>query len=167
MKRISAIGWAAAMGLAACGNAPAPEAAPAAPLAFVTAYMCGETAAEIGMRGDETVLRVAGADHALAPAESASGAKYAAPGEEPETWFWSKGDRGLLTVAGTAYPECVKTGGEPRIEGLDGWTARGQEPGWRLTINGGKAEFTYNYGEQAYSALLPEPRAVEGGIAYS
>ena len=35
-----------------------------------------------------------------------------------------------------------------------------------LTIAGGTADFVYDYGAQGYSALLPEPRAIEGGIEY-
>lgn len=29
----------------------------------------------------------------------------------------------------------------------DAWTARGQEPGWLLTIGNGRAEFGYNYNQ--------------------
>ena len=35
-----------------------------------------------------------------------------------------------------------------------------------LTVAGGTADFVYDYGAQGYSALLPEPRAIEGGIEY-
>jgi len=159
----------AAMALAACGSPPAPEPAPPAPLAFATTYMCGETPAEIGMAGDATVLRVDGTDHVLVPVISASGAKYAVDGAEPETAFWSKGDRGLLTINGEDFPECVQTGGgeaQP-VEAPARWTARGQEPGWILTLDAGTATFEYDYGAQSYSALMPPPRAIEGGLAYA
>ena len=156
----------AAASLVACGNQPSP--APQAPLAYVTAYVCGDKQVQIGMAGEATVLRVDGADHVLSPAPSASGAKYVVDGAEPETSFWSKGDKGLLTLGGVAYPECTQTGGESAapVEAPANWTARGQEPGWMLTIAGGKADFVYDYGAQGYSALLPAPRAIEGGIEY-
>jgi len=157
---------AAAFCLAACGNKPAPV--PQAPLAFVTAYTCGDKQVQIGMAGDVTVLRVAGADYLLSAVKSASGAKYEVEGADPETAFWSKGDKGLLTLEGVDYPECTQTGGDgaPPVEAPANWTARGQEPGWMLTITGGSADFVYDYGAQGYSALLPAPRAVEGGIEY-
>lgn len=159
---------AAAMGLAACGNPSALQPAPAEKLASVTAYACGDTPAEIGRAGDKTVLRVGGVDYVLVPAVSASGAKYVVEGAEPETGFWSKGDRGLLTINGVDYPECVQTGGvgEPLVQAPAHWTARGHEPGWALTLAEGTADFVYDYGAQGYSALLPPPRAIDGGIEY-
>lgn len=46
------------------------------------------------------------------------------------------------------------------------WTARGQEPGWILTINNGNADFSYAYGEQTHKAALPPAQAIEGGTQY-
>ena len=46
------------------------------------------------------------------------------------------------------------------------WTARGQEPGWILTIENGKADFSYAYGEKTHTAMLPAPQAIDGGIEY-
>jgi heat shock protein HslJ len=46
------------------------------------------------------------------------------------------------------------------------WTARGQEPGWILTIENGKADFSYAYGEKSHTAVLPPSQAIEGGIEY-
>jgi len=46
------------------------------------------------------------------------------------------------------------------------WTARGQEPGWILTIENGNADFSYAYGEQNRKAVLPPAQAIEGGIEY-
>lgn len=89
---------------------------------------------------------------------------------------------GLVMAAAAALAAC---GGEPaeapvaapeteavaEAEGPpglpEGWTARGQEPGWLLTIKEGTADFTYDYGAQTYSTLLPERRAIEGGVEYS
>jgi heat shock protein HslJ len=56
---------------------------------------------------------------------------------------------------------------EPQVSVPENWTARGQEPGWLLTINEGAADFTYDYGSQTYSALLPQPTAIEGGFEYA
>lgn len=46
------------------------------------------------------------------------------------------------------------------------WTARGQEPGWILTIENGNADFTYAYGEQNHKAVLPAATAIDGGYEY-
>lgn len=157
---------AAALGLAACGNKPEP--APAAELAFVTEYTCGDQQARIGMAGDLAVLRVEGADFVLSPVTTASGAKYVVAGADPETGFWSKGGRGLLTLRGVEYPECTQTGedSEPPAGVPANWAARGQEPGWSLTLADATADFVYDYGAQTYSALLPKARAIEGGVEY-
>src|SRR3990167_1616541 len=162
----------AMIGVAACGKARAPEVAASQPLAFVTEYACGDKTAEIGMLGDETAMRVDGKDYLLSPVETASGAKYAVAGAQPETAFWSKVEKGLLTIDGQAFPECVQTGGvgteaaaEP-VSVPEKWVARGQEPGWVLTIEGGQAEFSYAYGQKTHSATLPAPTAIEGGFEY-
>jgi heat shock protein HslJ len=88
--------------------------------------------------------------------------------------FWISGVAAALILAAcgnapATVPEPLSWPVEssPEVAGLEGWTARGQEPGWLLTIVGGTADFTYNYGEQGYSALLAEPKSIEGGIAYS
>lgn len=49
----------------------------------------------------------------------------------------------------------------------DTWTARGQEPGWLLTLEGSRAEFGYNYNQDQYSAELSGPAPVEGGVEYT
>ena len=56
---------------------------------------------------------------------------------------------------------------EPQVSVPENWTARGQEPGWLLTIAEGTADFTYDYGAQTYSALLPQPKAIDGGFEYA
>lgn len=56
---------------------------------------------------------------------------------------------------------------KPQVQAPANWTARGQEPGWLLTIQEGTADFIYDYGAQTYSALLPEPEVTEGGFSYS
>ncbi|MDR3322513.1 MAG: META domain-containing protein [Synergistaceae bacterium] len=53
---------------------------------------------------DEFILTVDGANFLMRQAISASGAKYEAA-DDPETVFWSKGDKVTLTVRGEDYPE--------------------------------------------------------------
>jgi heat shock protein HslJ/membrane-bound inhibitor of C-type lysozyme len=165
-KARSVFAVAAVAGLAACGNKPLPV--PQAPMANAAEYACGDIQVQIGMAGDAAVRRVEGADYILSVVEAPTGAKYVADDFMPVTGFWSKGNEGVLTLAGVDYPECTQTGGEgaPPVEAPANWTACGQEPGWMLTVAGGMADFVYDYGAQGYSALLPEPRAIEGGIGY-
>lgn len=149
---------------AALVEAPASSAAP---LVFNSEFTCSGQSAEIGVLNDQTVLRAEGRDYVLEPVETASGAKYVWAGE-PETSFWSKGEGGVLTLAGTAYPDCVRTGGygeykapaetrpAERPPGL--WRARGNEPGWLLTMDGETMTLSYDYG--AGSVEAPEPAAV-------
>jgi len=163
---------AAATGLSACGDAPEPAAAAPAALAFVTAYTCGEVTAEIGMAGDNTVLRTGGKDYVLVPVETATGAKYAVEGEGAETSFWSKGEIGLLVVEGVEHPECARSGGDAAPAAAaeaeaPAWTARGHEPFWNVTIDQGEIVLVYDLGAQTYRTPAPAPEAIEGGRRYA
>lgn len=167
---------AAPLVMAACG-AQTPEAAgdTDASLAFGTEYSCSGTDISVGILDDTTMLRADGKEYALLPVETASGAKYAAEGE-PETSFWSKGEGGLLVLEGVEYAGCVQTGGygEP-AEAIDPGdlapaetlTARGNEPGWTLTLDGTTLTYVYAYGESTRTAPQPAPQAYEGGRRYA
>ncbi len=65
----------------------------------------------------------------LKPVVSASGSRYRAV-DGTDTGFWSKGERALVTVRGKELPECMAV----RVPALP-FTARGQEPGWMITID--------------------------------
>ena len=168
---------AAPLVLAACGGeapAPAPEAS--ASLAFGTDYSCSGMDISVGILDEQTVLRADGKEYLLAPVETASGAKFAAEGE-PETSFWNKGEGGMLVLEGTAYPDCTQVGGYGQpAEAIDTgdletgsktWTARGNEPGWTLTLDGETLTYIYAYGEGRYEVPQPAAEAVEGGKRYT
>lgn len=180
MRRVRLSFLAGAAGtLCACSQHPAEPPIAAAPLAYVTEYSCGDAAVVIGMRGDETVMRVGGADHVITPAESETGTKYAAAGAGKETSFWSDGARGLMTLEGEVYPECIPVDGaaaaavqEPvgKVAPSDGtpevWTARGHEPGWMLTLSDGAMTLVYDYGEKTHTAPIPKMTEIAGGRRY-
>lgn len=46
------------------------------------------------------------------------------------------------------------------------YRAIGQEPGWMLTIDGERIEYTGNYGEVRIAAARPNPRATANGRRY-
>lgn len=47
------------------------------------------------------------------------------------------------------------------------WTARGNEPGWTVTLDGTTLTHIYAYGEGQYEAPQPEAETIEGGKRYS
>ncbi|MFN7056793.1 META domain-containing protein [Hyphomonas sp.] len=173
-------GLGAAAFLAACAMPPeAPataltEAAAAseAQLLFPSEFNCSGKTGVIGVLNEQTVLRVDGRDYVLEQTETASGAKYVWAGT-PETSFWSKGEGGLLTLAGVEYPDCVRTGGYldhvavapvARMPGL--WRARGNEPGWLLTMDGETMTLSYDYGQGTLSIAEPHPAPIPGGMRW-
>ena len=46
------------------------------------------------------------------------------------------------------------------------YSARGQEPGWALSIGGGRLDYTGNYGEKRINVARPEPRTTFNGHRY-
>jgi uncharacterized membrane protein len=46
------------------------------------------------------------------------------------------------------------------------YEARGQEPGWRILIHGGRIDYTGNYGEKKINVARPDPRPSFNGRRY-
>ena len=46
------------------------------------------------------------------------------------------------------------------------YEARGQEPGWHLLIQGGRIDYSGNYGEKKISVARPDPRPSFNGRRY-
>ncbi len=46
------------------------------------------------------------------------------------------------------------------------YTARGQEPGWALTIARGRIDYVGNYGEKRINVARPDPRTTFNGHRY-
>lgn len=72
-----------------------------------TAWMCGTTPVITTDRGDQSTLHVKGKTIVLLPAISASGARYIAKGN-PDTVFWSEGNKAILRLDGATFPECTE-----------------------------------------------------------
>src|SRR3712207_593866 len=47
------------------------------------------------------------------------------------------------------------------------YIARGQEPGWILTIAGGRIDYVGNYGETRINLARPDPRTTFNGHRYA
>lgn len=56
---------------------------------------------------------------------------------------------------------------EPASAAADVWTARGNEPGWTLTLDGADLTFIHAYGESRHVAPQPVAERIEGGRRYS
>lgn len=65
----------------------------------------------------------------------------------------------------------IETPAEPAVEAAaesaETLTARGNEPGWTLTLDGTTLTYVYAYGESTETAPQPAPQAYEGGRRYS
>lgn len=132
------------------------------PTGFTTVMRCGETEIEIGAIDDHPRLRVDGKTIDLLPTPAASGAKFAAQ-DDPETFFWSKGNSALVSLAGEPLPECVAAVPVEKTP----FRARGNEPGWNVTMSGEQIALSLDYGTREIKAKLPEPVETNGTRVYS
>ena len=66
-------------------------------------------------------------------------------------------------AAACAYP--AVTAGPPE-QRAGSYTARGQEPGWALTIADGRIDYAGNYGETRIIVPAPQPRTTFNGHRY-
>ncbi|MCG6908189.1 MAG: META domain-containing protein [Desulfobacteraceae bacterium] len=127
---------------------------------FGTPYRCGDVAVVFGALGTNDLLAVGGRSYDLKPVVSASGARYVAL-DDSDTSFWSKGDRATVVAHGVTLPECrVVTA--PELP----FTARGQEPGWQITIAAEAISLNADYGALQLRMPRPEPEVTAAGILY-
>jgi heat shock protein HslJ/uncharacterized lipoprotein YbaY len=118
--------------------------------AFATVFQCGDQRATVGFGQNAMQLTVGSATFELRQAVAASGARYEAVGD-PTTSFWNKGRRATLVVKGRTYPECVQVD-----EKTTAFRAQGNEPGWRLDIDGERMSLVTQSGEKH---VAPTPAA--------
>jgi heat shock protein HslJ len=105
-------------------------------------------------------MNVAGESFELKPAVSASGARYTAV-DDAASGFWSKGEQALASVRGRQLPEC-RILQEPELP----FTARGQEPGWRITIEADTIFLDADYGALQLRMPKTEPLKTAEGFLY-
>ena len=124
------------------------------------AWRCGEDLYWLGWTEEGARLRRGGSWVDLAPERTASGFKVAAP-QDPTTFAWSKGRRMTISWHGTEA-ECL-----PALAPLAaGFSARGNEPGWRLDVHGGRFVFGQLDGP-GIEAMLSQPERTAEGLRYS
>ncbi len=130
------------------------------PVAPATAFLCGDQPIRVGFAHDGMRLEIGNQSFDLRQALSGSGARYVAL-DDDATSFWSKGDRGMLTVAGTSYPECV-----PVKPAQTAFRATGNEPSWVLKMDDTRVELNADLGETWIEVALTEPELIQDGRRY-
>jgi heat shock protein HslJ/membrane-bound inhibitor of C-type lysozyme len=125
---------------------------PFTPIGFTSRMRCGETELEIGFIDDHARMRVDGQTIDIYPVPAASGAKFAAQ-DDADTYFWSKGNSAMVSLAGDVLPECLTAVPADQAP----FRARGNEPGWNLEIRGNRLALTLDYGARQLEAKLPKP----------
>jgi heat shock protein HslJ len=68
----------------------------------------------------------------------------------------------LIALAGGCMQPAATLPAPPQ----EGYTARGQEPGWALTIANGRIDYVGNYGEKRINVARPDPRTSFNGHRY-
>jgi heat shock protein HslJ/uncharacterized lipoprotein YbaY len=133
---------------------------PYEPIPFASELVCGDQPIRVGFLEDRMRLQVGDRIFDLRQALSGSGARYVAFAD-PTTSFWSKGDRGMLEIAGMAYPECI-----PLETAKTPFRASGNEPFWSLELTDKRVELNTDLGETRINVALTEQELLEDGRRY-
>lgn len=128
---------------------------------FSTRMRCGEEIVELGFIGQGARLKAGGRVIDLAPEPAASGARFVAP-DDPGAWAWSRGNRALVSLDGRQLPECRPVIAPP----LFPLSARGQEPGWTLSIEKGWFRYLGDYGATEIEGTLSHPETTPEGLRF-
>ena len=134
---------------------------PFAPYGFASDVLCGERRFRVGFAGDKALLDTGHEVIELPATPSASGARFQS--EDGLAGVWTKGDRATVRVGGEDFPECMVM---PPKAGPQ-WTARGNEPGWNLTMRGRRLTLVTDYGARTLNATLGDPVIEDGAFVYT
>jgi heat shock protein HslJ/uncharacterized lipoprotein YbaY len=137
------------------------EMTPVRGRAFATEFQCGEQRVTVDFAEKAMRLLVGAETFELRQALSASGARYEAAGD-PSTSFWNKGRNATLVVKGRTYPECTQV-----MDGAKTFTARGNEPGWRLDIEGDRMTLVTQYGAKRIVTTTPAAQRTQTFTRYA
>jgi heat shock protein HslJ/uncharacterized lipoprotein YbaY/membrane-bound inhibitor of C-type lysozyme len=131
---------------------------------FSTDLECGGRTVRVSFLGDAMQLTAGDEVFRMQSVVAASGAKYEAE-DDPSTMFWSKGGQAFVQVRGQALRACTLaagTGAQPTAPATP-LRARGNEPGWSLSIGDAEIELVTDYG--ATRATFPKPMPETSGDA--
>jgi heat shock protein HslJ len=131
------------------------------PLGFTSRMDCGGTLVDLSFAGTRARLRAGAETFDLDTVMSGSGARYS-DGKTPETILWTKGNWASVTLRGQDLPEC-----QPALPvALLPITARGNEPGWVLTVSDGRFVYDGDMGARRLEGALPAPVPSLGGAGF-
>lgn len=119
-------------------------------------FICSHLLVKTDLLGDDLSLTIEGKSYQLNQTPSASGSKF--ENKATNTLFWQKGDSATLEFNGQRFSNCQKV----NIQRPDTaskkltlpFTARGNEPGWLLTVNKDQFELIADYGQTTISAAF-------------
>ena len=123
-------------------------------------WQCGDHRLSVVFDDETAQMDADGRQVTLRQTVTASGARYEAP-DDPGTWIWNKGRDLTASLAGTELPPCV-----PEEDDAEGFTARGNEPGWRVDLSGEDARIRVQDGTDE-TLPLPEAEQTAGGRRYA
>lgn len=126
-------GLLASLLLQGCARRDAAPGATAPPPADTETMECGALPITVTAGTDEARMTAAGRQYRLQRVRSASGSRYRAV-DTADTELWTRGERARLVLAGEPLPVCLAPGAVPRP-----FEARGNEPFWRLVLDGAGA----------------------------
>ena len=129
--------------------------------AFATVFQCGGERATVDFTQQAMRLAVGNQTYEMRQAPAASGARFETTGD-PTTSFWNKGRRATLVVKGQTYPECVQVD-----ETSTTFRARGNEPGWRLDIEGDRMTLVTQNGEKRLVTATPAAQRTNAFTRYA
>jgi heat shock protein HslJ/uncharacterized lipoprotein YbaY len=129
--------------------------------AFPTVFQCGDQRATVDFMLQAMWLTVGNDTFEMRQALAASGARYEAVGD-PTTSFWNRGRNATLVVKGRTYQECSEVSGATRK-----FTARGNEPGWRLDIDGDRMMLVMQNGARRLATTTPAAHRTDAYTRYA
>lgn len=124
-----------------------------------TRLRCGEQFVSVDYSREPVRMIVGGETFELRAVPAASGAKYEASGD-PSTTLWNKGASSRVSVRGKTYAEC-----SPAAEAI--FSARGNQPGWQLTISDAEIALQMDQGQKRVAVPRPEPETTAASRRYS
>lgn len=152
-------GLAAVLAIASTQLAAAAPQQPVAP-DILADFTCGTDRITVHFAGPRAEFSMGGRTYAMTQTRTASGARYET--SDRATSLWNKGTTATLIVRGRRYPECVQAAQTLTLP----FVARGNEPGWRLDIEGTHMQFT-RAAAAAEAFPLPGAETLPGGRRYT
>lgn len=128
-------------------------------------FICAHLLVKTDLIGSNLTLTIEDKSYQLTQVSTGSGSKY--QNQANTMSFWQKNDSASLEFNGQHFSNCQKV----QIQRPESsskqlklpFTARGNEPGWLMTVNKEQLELITHYGEHAVTASLTAATRIEPG----